>query len=237
MMPNIIDVFLDMLPYKIRHFVDKKSQTKLKREVKNRIREGYEWKPQPKVFGIGLSKTGTTSLAHALECLGYNTCHWRRNETGRILGWPEFFYVDAATDISCSAHFESLYYTFKKSRFIYTIRDLKSWQRSITNHYKNVEDPSDLRKRATEEHFERWDFHNLIHTVQVRESLYAQYGSWEEAYRTFDRRVRQFFENKPGDRLLEMNIIGGDGWEPLCSFLDCDVPNRPFPYRNESSNT
>ena len=26
-----------------------------------------------KVFGIGLSKTGTTSLAHALEILGYRT--------------------------------------------------------------------------------------------------------------------------------------------------------------------
>ena len=26
-----------------------------------------------KIFGIGLSKTGTTSLAHALELLGYKT--------------------------------------------------------------------------------------------------------------------------------------------------------------------
>ena len=29
-----------------------------------------------KVFGIGLNKTGTISLHHALEQLGYRSLHW-----------------------------------------------------------------------------------------------------------------------------------------------------------------
>ncbi|KAF9877042.1 hypothetical protein CkaCkLH20_05308 [Colletotrichum karsti] len=35
----------------------------------------------------------------------------------------------------------------------------------------------------------------------------------------------------PADNLLEFRM--SDGWEPLCKFLGCPVPNTPFPYVNE----
>lgn len=35
----------------------------------------------------------------------------------------------------------------------------------------------------------------------------------------------------PKERLLEYHV--GDGWKPICDFLDCDVPDRPFPSGNE----
>ena len=34
----------------------------------------------------------------------------------------------------------------------------------------------------------------------------------------------------PKDKLLVFNVK--DGWEPLCQFLEVDVPNKPFPHRN-----
>ncbi len=27
----------------------------------------------------------------------------------------------------------------------------------------------------------------------------------------------------------------GDGWEPLCRFLDVPVPDEPFPHRNDTA--
>lgn len=36
----------------------------------------------------------------------------------------------------------------------------------------------------------------------------------------------------PKDQLLEMRL--GDGWEPLCRFLDKPIPNEPFPRVNEA---
>lgn len=36
----------------------------------------------------------------------------------------------------------------------------------------------------------------------------------------------------PKDRLLEYKL--GSGWEPLCKFLGKEVPNVPFPHRNEA---
>ncbi|KAI1246930.1 hypothetical protein MGN70_010815 [Eutypa lata] len=36
----------------------------------------------------------------------------------------------------------------------------------------------------------------------------------------------------PEDKLLEMEL--GQGWEPLCAFLDLPVPDEPFPRANDS---
>ena len=37
----------------------------------------------------------------------------------------------------------------------------------------------------------------------------------------------------PEDRLLVWQI--GDGWEPICEFMDLPVPTEPFPHVNESA--
>ena len=36
------------------------------------------------------------------------------------------------------------------------------------------------------------------------------------------------------DRLLTYEL--GSGWEPLCQFLECDIPSDPYPSGNESAN-
>jgi len=60
-------------------------------EVREHIEEsGSEWSPKQKVFGIGSSRTGSSSLCRALQLLGYEkSFHWKRN--GKVIGWPEFF--------------------------------------------------------------------------------------------------------------------------------------------------
>jgi hypothetical protein len=50
------------------------------------------------------------------------------------------------------------------------------------------------------------------------------------AYRNHNNRVRQII---PADLLLEFDVR--EGWEPLCQFLDKDVPSVPFPHRNAGS--
>lgn len=189
-------------------------------------------KPQSKVFGIGLSKTATSSLACALRILGYKTVSW--NVAARVIGWPELYHADAATDTPCAAQFETLYHTFENSKFVYTTRDIDSWERSITNH-TGMDTPRGYRKRWTSDRFwERWDWYNAFRGIQIHENLYADHDTWEEAYHAFDRRVRRFFEDKPDDRFLEVNICAGDGWEKLCPFLGVNTPDHSFPHKNAS---
>ena len=46
------------------------------------------------------------------------------------------------------------------------------------------------------------------------------------------RHIAQVRETVPADRLLVFDVA--DGWEPLCAFLGCPVPeSRPFPRLND----
>ena len=234
-------VFYEMV-HPFNQIPNEGSRARLRGEVKKQVRKmNSEWDPDVKVFGIGLSRTGTASLRRALEVLGgEKSLHWKKD--GMVLGWPEFFYADAATDISCSNHFEALYHTFEESKFIYTTRDIEGWRQSIKKHFNNerrfdgeIEHPIDLRKRYRRAEF--WDrrgFSSAIREVQTHEGSYIGHDTWEKAYYAHDERVRRFFEDKPENRFLEMDIVSGEGWDVLCPFLGVDTPDRPFPHFNRS---
>jgi tetratricopeptide (TPR) repeat protein len=181
-----------------------------------------------KVFGIGLSRTATSSLNRALNILGFHSIHWLNPHTRTLIGDKDFFLFDGFTDITVSYKFESLYETFPNARFIYTSRPMESWVRSVASHYKNargISMPSELDQPHIAQRFNGA-------AGPVEWNLYAQYPSWEEAYQHFHKRVEGFFADKPCERYLELQIVEGEGWRKLCTFLDKPIPGVPFPNTN-----
>jgi hypothetical protein len=78
----------------------------------------------PKVWGIGLARTGTTTLCQVFRRLGYE----------RVLHNPHFPLLetaDAAADNECALFYRYLDYRFPGSKFILTTRALKDWLKSI----------------------------------------------------------------------------------------------------------
>lgn len=219
------------MPYPI----DQIPKTWREKDRRRRIKEAVRQNRDEKVFGIGLSRTGTTSLSRALSILGYDTADWMHE--GRVSGWSEFYEKDAVTDVSCSLQFESLYFTFKKSKFVYTKRSRSEWTRSIKNHY-GAGRPSELiddwKSEAYWERNQNWEFYNSFKSAQIQKCLYIGHKTWEAAYESYDERVRAFFDDKPEHRFLAMNIPDGDGWSKLCTFLGVDLPDQPFPHKNRS---
>jgi hypothetical protein len=65
-------------------------------------------------------------------------------------------------------------------------------------------------------------------------NLYARHASWEEAYLSFDHRVRSFFRDKPPEKFLELRICDGEGWDKLCPFLGKGIPEIEFPISNKA---
>jgi len=183
----------------------------------------------PKVFGIGLSRTATSSLHESLKILGLHALHWNNPHTQKIISNSDFLLFDAFTDISVSYQFEELYHAFPNSRFIFTTRSIPSWVKSITNHYHATDGITSPKELSLIQYALRYGgVVDLIHR-----NLYTQYESWEEAYLHFDHRVRNFFSDKPTNRFLELNICDGEGWEKLCQFLDKPIPDVPFPNENK----
>lgn len=237
---SLLSEFFRQLPSPLDRLPAEWRRSQFRKALKNRfLRSTLNQNPRrSKVFGIGLSRTGTTSLAHALSHLGYRTLHWSQN--GKVIGWPELCDADAATDTPCSTQFEALYYTFEDSKFVYTVRDVEQWTESVKQYF-GIEKPSNFRDLPKDEAYwksdRNWGWYNTVRRIQIHECLYAQHDSWASAYRTFDDRVRQFFDNKPENRFLEMNITDGEGWEVLCPFLGLDPPDQSFPHRSRFDQT
>lgn len=183
-----------------------------------------------KIFGIGMCRTGTTSLASALTALGFHTLDWVNPLTRELMCEDDFHLFDAFTDAPACASFEKLYFMFPNSKFIYTVRPLESWKKSMENLFSRVYGHSrfeDLRvaMAQTERVHYGADFSNIYL------SLYFNHKNYEEAYAIYDQRVRRFFQDKPEDRFLEFDVFAGR-WDELCSFTGRAKPASPFPWLN-----
>ena len=192
-----------------------------------------------KVLGVGLGKTGTASLAHALRLLGYKTLHWAPDylrevfEQGAEPDFTRYAGWDAVTDIPAALFYREIMAAFPGCKFILTVRDEQDWLGSIRRFYGNPHRFEKLTQftRAQKD----W-------LAQISEELrkYA-YGSekilpslYLKRFREHNERVRQ---DIPPDRLLVMDITKGDGWAKLCPFLGRPVPTEPFPCRNVAEKT
>ncbi len=100
-------------------------------------RKGKDRSNQPKIFGLGLSRTGTSSLTLALERLGYRIMHFPDDlSTVRELSRGDsklsiLRKYDGITDITTIPFYKQLDAQYPGSKFILTVRELGPWLDSI----------------------------------------------------------------------------------------------------------
>jgi hypothetical protein len=179
----------------------------------------------PKIFCIGLNKTGTSSLHAALGILGFRSLHWggptvvkavaRARDDGRpLLAYVEGEF-DAFSDVEpLSKDFALVDEQYPGSRFILTIRTLPDWLDSRRRHVMR-----------NQERKARGEYDGPFLEVDL--------DGWQTEYREHETRVRAYFSERPDD-LLVMDVTKGDGWDVLCPFLGVDPPDEPFPWVNRS---
>jgi Sulfotransferase domain len=167
----------------------------------------------PKIFGVGLSRTGTTSLHFALGLLGFRSIHYPPFH--RLHELLERY--DAAVDTPVACIFRELDALYPGSRFILTMREVRSWLASTQAFFAGPP-PQAAWKRE----------------VRLR-----TYGTLEWNCRTFLRaynrhrdNVVSHFADRPG-ALLILDITAGEGWDELCAFLQKPIPRVPFPHENK----
>jgi hypothetical protein len=175
--------------------------------------------PTAKVFGVGLSRTGTTSLAAALERLGYRTIQYPHPERTLADDFSEIDRYDAATDAPVAECFPKLDARYPGSRFILTVRDADDWLRSVEARWRRVGDPGDFH--ASHRELRR----RLLGSIDFDERRVRR------AFLQHRRRVEAYFADRPGD-LLVLDIPGGQGWRELAGFLGGPAPDGPFPALN-----
>jgi hypothetical protein len=158
-----------------------------------------------KIFGIGLGRTGTKSLARAMHQLGYSVKHAPKDI--RIIKKLDF-----VNDIDIAWRFEFFDHVFPNSKFILTTRDIGTWMES---------NKARTGKRGT------------LRMLQNRYMMYKTTDFDETkfriAYYEYHARVYKYFEDRPDD-LLVMDFSKGNSWESLCNFLGKEIPNFDYPH-------
>jgi hypothetical protein len=178
----------------------------------------------PKVFGVGLNKTGTKSLAASLERFGSCGCNYdlaltRAVMEGRMAPvWRTVRRYDCFEDWPWPLIYRELDQRYPGSKFILTIRlSSEIWMKSLMKHAERI-GPTEFRK--------------LVYGYEM------PHGHEEEHIRFYEehnRAVRNYFRERP-DQFLEVCWEKGDGWPEICSFLGVPlVTDEPFPHLNSSA--
>ena len=176
-----------------------------------------------KIFGIGLNKTGTTTLGACLQQLGFRHTSFSLTllEQLAIGEWEPLLQTvashDSFEDWPYPLAFEQLDQHFPGSRFILSRRSSpERWLDSFQAHALRTDPQIGARTRSLAYGMAYPQLDPEAHLRRYRDHL---------------QRVRTHFATRPAD-LLEVCWEEEASWGPLCAFLQVPVPALPFPHAN-----
>lgn len=179
-----------------------------------------------KVFGIGLNKTGTTTLGQALEVLGFEkhaSCNGRLVKAITRNNYTPVYETAALNnnfeDWPWPLVYQEMYRKYPDAKFVLTVRkNSEIWYRSLCKHAERI-GPRKIRKR--------------IYGYYMPQSNKAAHISFYERH---NREVVEFFAQRAPENLIILCWEDGHGWTDLCNFLGKPVPSASFPFLNKASD-
>lgn len=170
-----------------------------------------------KVFVIGFQKTGTTSLEHALQFLGYRVYGGDKNLlkfnsksdlNDYILKTLENW--DVVQDMPWPLFYKELHKLYPEAKFILTIRDTNKWIQSVVKYFASIRVP----------------MHKKIYHVPCAEGHEEVY---KKVYNKHNEEVLNFFKDKTNFIVMEQGK--NFNYKTLCLFLGIkEAPKVNFPH-------
>ena len=198
-------------------------------KIRNRLRSNWiQLRPvrAAKVFGIGLPKTGTTSLGYCFRRLGFKhrtfdmdlALKVKRNQVNEALREAERF--EAFEDWPWFAIYRELDQRFPNGKFILTLRkDTATYVASLKGHHE--------REGIRNEDFVKPHWWDGVFGVEPANWDYEKSAL---RYERHNREVLEYFGDRVGKDLLIVSWEKGDGWAELSRFLNKHAPDEPFPH-------
>jgi hypothetical protein len=204
-----------------------------------------------KVIGAGLPRTGTLSQKVALEMLGFGPCYHMVNILADLplserweaaidddADWDALFGEHESTvDWPGSFFYRELAEAYPDAKVVLSTRDPEAWEKSMRDTIWDT-----LYGQSAMAHISKaraivdpdWRaYTHLMSRMWAAGGFFAgpelRPGQLAEAIIRYQEQVQRQI---PEDRLLVWSVT--EGWEPLCRFLEVDVPDTPFPRLNDS---
>jgi Sulfotransferase domain len=205
-----------------------------------------------KVIGAGLPRTATLSQKIALEMLGLGPCYHMVNvlaDLDEVPRWRDAFEGDpdwrqifdgfqSTVDWPASFFHHQLMATYPEAKVLLSVRDSEAWERSMRETIWGVFYSDSLTRHLSSARANvdpEWNSYLELMKEMWRRSGLMPDGEATDAATMRSAMERYHEEVKasvPPERLLVWTAT--EGWEPLCEFLEVDMPDAPFPRANDS---
>lgn len=188
-----------------------------------------------KVIGTGFGRTGTDSMRHALNILGVGPTHhmmelgdgaplrqrWLDLANGAEPDWDHLFEgYTACVDWPSAQHWRTLIDVYPEAKVLLTMRSAESWWKSfeptLMRYMQSDDDPNGLASAIAKQVFD------------------SRFTDRDYAIALYNQNVSDVVATVPRDRLLVHRL--GDGWGPLCEWLDLPVPDAAYPSGNTTAD-
>jgi hypothetical protein len=192
------------------------------------------------VIGAGFGRTGTLSLKYALQKLGFDACYhmidvlqtpghaavWSAAADGQPVDWDALFAGYRATVDWPGAYFwRELTARYPEAKVILSVRPAEAWYRSARDTIFGIsraDMPAELPGAG--------DQHAMAEKVVWGGTFGGRFEDKAHAIDVYEKHNAEVKRTIPADRLLVYEP--GQGWEPLCRFLNRPIPDEPYPHVN-----
>ncbi len=191
------------------------------------------------VIGAGFGRTGTLSLKLALQQLGYGPClhmsdfaadprlcqSWLQGLAAEAPDWKQLVgQYTSLVDWPGCLFVEQLLRQAPTARVIFTERDFDGWYQSVSETVFPALRWAQLVSDEKAPHF--------IHLAKkvIADKTFVGKFDRESASGLYYAHRNHIVGLVPAEQLLLFDVR--EGWEPLCEFLQCEVPKGNFPREN-----
>lgn len=193
-----------------------------------------------KIIGAGFGRTGTLSLKLALEQLGFSPCyhmmevladlnrvkHWEDAMNEKKVKWDDVFEgYQAHVDWPATFFWQSLAEYYPDAKVILSVRDSDRWYESVYNTIfqimnKDIPEGMELLSRHRD----------MTRQLILEKTFHGRFEDEAYAKNIYENHNQLVIDTIAPERLLVFEAK--EGWEPLCEFLQCELPEQAFPRVN-----
>jgi hypothetical protein len=198
-----------------------------------------------------MPRTGTLTQKMALEMLGLGPCYhmvdvladldqaalWDRALDGEG-PWDELFAgYQSTVDWPGGYFYRELIDVYPDAKVLLSVREPSAWEASMRQTVWAVRHGESLIRllSSAQAHVNpQWQsFLNMIDRLvwEGRGTFASGHETPEQLISAMERHNEAVKRDVPPERLLVWSA--GEGWEPLCEFLELPVPETPFPHIND----
>jgi len=204
-----------------------------------------------RLIGAGLPRTGTLTQKLAVEMLGLGPCyHWvdvladlrRVEQWQRALDgkepWEEIFAgFNSSVDWPGGYFYKELMESYPAAKVLLSVRAPEAWERSFRETIWNMGHGESLLRLLSSARA-RVDPQWRDYLALVERMFWGPEGTFAKGHATsgeliaeMERHNEEVMRVVPAERLLVWQV--GEGWEPLCEFLEVKVPLQALPHVND----